>query len=149
MSFIVSPNPKGLLLMLLLHSSAADADPMAVGLVRLVVVCAAVAGVDRRLARDDLAGALLEDAAPDNSAFRSEKLSEVLINERLDKLSKLIEPLIICKKRNQYNITFFLDINISFPPHDEYFCTKTKTNSTYLQQSTPTLAKNNNLSHRT
>jgi hypothetical protein len=114
MSFIVSPNPKGLLLMLLLHSSAADADPMAVGLVRLVVVvCAAVAVVDRRLARDDLAGALLEDAAPDSSAFRSEKLSEVLINERLDKLSKLIEPLIICKK-NETNKTLILFLILTF-----------------------------------
>jgi hypothetical protein len=104
---IFSPNPNGLLL-LLLNSSF----PAAVALLLLLqlllllllTVCPPDVAADLKLARDDLTGALVlpeavavvvADAAPDNSAFKSEKLSDVRISERLDKLSKLMEPLII------------------------------------------------------
>ena len=99
-----SPNPNGLLLLLLLNSSFPTA--VALLLLLLLTVCPPdAAAADLRLASDDLTGALLlpeaeavavvAAEAPDNSAFKSEKLSEVRIRERLDKLSKLMEPLII------------------------------------------------------
>jgi hypothetical protein len=99
------PNPNGLLvLVLLLLNSSFPATVELLLLVLLLTVCPPDVAADLKLASDDLTGtfALPEAAvaavvavAPDNSAFKSEKLSEVRISERLDKLSKLIEPLII------------------------------------------------------
>jgi hypothetical protein len=81
--------------LLLLHSSA----PVEAGVTPLVAP--AWPPVALRLARDDLPGALtpLPLLAPVSSALRSEKLSEVLMSDKLDRLSKLIEPLIIWKKK--------------------------------------------------